>query len=122
MSPVTSDADNDSLPELRFTAVVSASQKVEASMGGASSPTPPTPPTVNCVWSSDDDDNYPGVVDDCAVAIVHQRTVGPVSEVRACFSALLHEAIEPAFLDSIITVTIIPESTQPLSCPRPFCE
>ena len=74
ISPVASDTD--SLPELRFTPAVQTLSKASASMGG---PRSPTPPTASWSWSSDDDDgdnNYRGVVDDCADAIVrHVRCV-----------------------------------------------
>ena len=79
-------------------------------MGGVRSPTPPTS-TPTC--SSDDDgDNYQSVMEDCADVVVHRVRrvmntncrVRVGSEVRAWFSARLREAMEPAFLDSIINV------------------
>ena len=109
-SPVSSDADTDSLPELRFTPAVQTLPKAPPSMSG---PMSPTPPTARWSWSSDDDDdtdNYRAMVDDCADAIV--RLVRCVmntccrarvdKDVRACFGVVLQEAMEPAFLDNII--------------------
>ena len=68
-SPISSDADTDSLPELRFTPAVQTLPKASASTSG---PISPTPPTARWSWSSDDDDdtdNYRAMVDDCAEAI-----------------------------------------------------
>ena len=101
-SPISSDADTDSVSELRFTPAVHTLPKASASMGG---PISPTPPTGRWSWSSDDDDdNYRGVVDDCADAIVrHVRCVmnsccraRVANEVWACFGVLMREAMEPA--------------------------
>ena len=110
-SPVSSDADTYSLPELRFTPAVQTLPK--ASSASTSGPISPTPPTTRWSWSPDDDDdtdNYRAMVDDCADAIV--RHVSSVMNtccrsrvdkvVRACFGVLLQEAMEPAFLDNII--------------------
>ena len=110
-SPVSTDADTDPLPQLRFTPAVQTLPKASsASMSGHISP---TPPTARWSWSSDDDDdidNYRAMVDDCADAIVrHVRCVMNTccrsrvdKEVRACFGILLQEAMESAFLDNII--------------------
>ena len=113
-SPVSiaSDADTDSLPELRVKATVSSLPVLGASMGD---PRSPTPPTSKWAWSSDDDDDddangFRGFLDDCADAAVrHVRCVmntccraRVAKEVRACFGVLLQEAMEPAFLDDII--------------------
>ena len=71
----------------------------------------PTPPTASWSWSSSsDDNNYRGVVDDCSDAVVHhvRRAMNTfcrarvANEVRACFGALMQEAMEPAFLDDIV--------------------
>ena len=55
-SPVSiaSDADTDSLPELRVKATVSSLPVVGASMGY---PRSPTPPTSKWAWASDEDDD-----------------------------------------------------------------
>ena len=108
-SPVSSDADTDSLPEFRVKATVSSLPAAGASMGG---PRSPTPPTANWSWSSDEDedDNYRGFLEDCSNAVLqHVRRVTNTdcralvgNEVRACVSALLREIMEPAFLDDII--------------------
>ena len=78
-SPVSiaSDADTDSLPELRVKATVSSLPVFGASMGD---PRSPTPPTSKWSWSSDkhDDDanGFRGFLDDCADAAVrHVRCV-----------------------------------------------
>ena len=110
-SPVSSDADTDSVSELRFTPAVQTLPKASASMGG---PRSHTLPTARWPRSSDDDDNYRGVVDDCADAIVrHVRCVmntccraRVANEVRACFGVLMREAMEPAFLDDIINIIV----------------
>ena len=60
-SPVSSDADTDSLSELRVKATVSSLPAAGASVGG------PTPPTANWTWSSDEDDddnNYSSFLED----------------------------------------------------------
>ena len=108
-SPVSSDADTDSLQEFRVKAAVSSLPSAGASIGG---PRSPTPPTANLNWSSDEDeyDNYRGFLEDCSDAVLqHVRRVTNTgcrarvgNEVRACFSALLREVMEPAFLNDII--------------------
>ena len=110
-SPVSSDADTDSVSELRFTPAVQTLPKASALMGG---PRSPTPPTARWSWSTssdgDDDDNYRGVVDDCSDAVVrHVRRATNTccrdhvaNEVRACFGVIMREAMEPAFLDDIV--------------------
>ena len=108
-SPVSSDADTDSRPEYRVAATVSSLPAAGASMCG---PRSPTPPIANWSWSSDEDEdgNYRGFLDDCSDAVLqHVRRVTNTdcralvgNEVRACFSALLREVMEPAFLDDII--------------------
>ena len=83
-------------------------------MGARSS----TTPMATWTWSSDNDDHYRGMVDDCGDAVVQhvRRCMNTVcrarvgnevrahvaNEVRACFSALMREAMEPVFLDAII--------------------
>ena len=111
-SPVSiaSDADTDSLPELRVKATVSSHPVVGASMGD---PRSPTPPTSKCGSSDDDDDDanrFRGFMDDCADAVVrHVRRAMNTpcrahveNEVRACFGTLMREVMEPAFVDEII--------------------
>ena len=112
-SPVSiaSDADTDSLPELRVKATVSSLPVVGASMGD---PRSPTPPTSKWAWSSDEDDDdanrFRGFLDDCADAAVrHVRRAMNTpcrahveNVVRACFGTLIREAMEPAFVDEII--------------------
>ena len=109
-SSVSSDADTDPLPHLRFTPAVKTLPNASASMSGHISP---TPPTARWSWSSSDDDdtnNYRAMVDDCADAIVrHVRCVMNTccrsrvdKEVRACFGILFQETMESAFLDNII--------------------
>ena len=108
-SPVSSDANTDSLSEFRVKATVRSLPAAGASMGR---PRSPTPPIANWSWSSDEDedDNYRGFLDDCSDAVLqHVRRVTNTdcmarvgNEVRACFSALLREVMEPAFLDDII--------------------
>ena len=112
-SPVSiaSDADTDSLPELRVKATVSSLPVVGASM---CDPRSPTPPTSKWAWSSDEDDNdanrFRGFLDDCADAAVrHVRRAMNTpcrahveNEVRACFGTFMREAMEPAFVDEII--------------------
>ena len=87
-SPVLSDADP--LPELRSYQPFKHYQRCRLQRG----PISPTPPTTRRSWFSDDDDtdNYRGVVDDCADAIVrHVRCMMNTccrasvdKEVRAC--------------------------------------
>ena len=112
-SPVSiaSDADTDSLPELRVKATVSSLPVVGASMGD---PRSPTPPTSKWAWSSDDDDDdanrFRGFLDDCADAVVRHVTramntpcrAHVENEVRACFGTLMREVMDPAFVDEII--------------------
>ena len=110
-SPVSiaSDADTDSLPELRVKATVSSLPVVGASMGD---PRSPTPPTSKWAWSSDEDDanHFRGFLDDCAdLPIRHVRRAMHTpcmahveNEVRACFGTLMREPMEPAFVDEII--------------------
>ena len=110
-SPVSiaSDADTDSLPELRVKATVSSLPVVGASMGD---PRSPTPPTSKWAWSSDEDDanHFRGFLDDCAdLPIRHVRRAMNTpcmahveNEVRACFGTLMREPMEPAFVDEII--------------------
>ena len=112
-SPVSiaSDADTDSLPELRVKATVSSLPVVGASMGD---PRSPTPPTSKWAWSSDEDDDdtnrIRGFMDECADAAIRQvrRAMNTTcrarveNEVRACFGTPMREAMEPAFVDEII--------------------
>ena len=109
-SPVSSDADTDSISELRFTPAGQTLPKASASMGG---PRSPTQPTARWAWSTSsdgDDDNYRGVVDDCSDAVVrHIRRATNTccrahvaNEVRACIGVIMREAMEPAFLDDIV--------------------
>ena len=112
-SPVSiaSDADADSLPELRVKATVSSLPVMGASMDD---PRSPTPPTSKWAWSSDDGDDdanrFRGFLDDCADAVVrHARRAMNTpcrahveNEVRARFGTLMREVMGHAFVDEII--------------------
>ena len=109
-SPVSSDADTDSVSKLRFTPPVQTFPKASASMGGHRSPTPPTARWTWSTSSDGDDDNYRGVVGDCSDAVVRhvRRTTNTccrahvANEVRACFGVIMREAMEPAFLNDVV--------------------
>ena len=109
-SPVSSDADTDSVSKLRFTPPVQTLPKASASMGGHRSPTPPTARWAWSKSSNGDDDNYRGVVGDCSDAVVRhvRRTTNTccrahvANEVRACFGVIMREAMEPAFLNDVV--------------------
>ena len=109
-SPVSSDADTDSVSELRFTPAVQTLPKASASMGGHRSPTPPTARWSWSTSSDGDDDNYRGVVGDCSDAVVrHVRRTKKTccrahvaNDVRACYGVIMREAMEPAFLNDVV--------------------
>ena len=102
-SPVSSDADTDSVSKLRFTPPVQTLPKASASMGGHRSP---TPPTARWTWSPSSD----GDVGDCSDAVVRhvRRTTNTccrahvANEVRVCFGVIMREAMEPAFLNDVV--------------------
>ena len=99
-----------SSPTLVTTTAVATLPTAAASLGG---PRSPTPPTARWSWStsSEEGDDYRGVVDGVTEAVVHHVKCAMNTccrsrvkmEIRACFARIMSEAMEPGFLDDIAT-------------------
>ena len=79
-SPVSSDANTDSLTEVRVKATASSLPAAGASMGG---PRSPIPPIANWSWSSDEDedDNYRAFLDDCSDAVLQHKILARFNKI-----------------------------------------